>query len=78
MTAPPPFDPAGSFGSQSPSENAIGTTKILPVRMGRTPAEIAEGTEDYWEGGLQIHRSCFLQPLWSAETVYLKNPPQKR
>ena len=38
-------------------------TKGLRVRMGRTPAE---GAEDYRDGGLQIHRSCFLQLLWSV------------
>ncbi|MGI6303261.1 MAG: hypothetical protein ACOX52_19675 [Verrucomicrobiota bacterium] len=30
--------------------------KGLRIRMGRTPAEIAEGAEGYWEGG----RSCIV------------------
>jgi hypothetical protein len=49
-------------------------------RIGRTPAEIAEGAEiaeDYWSWGLQIHRSCYLQLFWSAESRFPQNPAPK-
>jgi hypothetical protein len=39
------------------------TTKGLRVRMGMTPAEIAEGAEGYWEGEMQMRRGCFLYCL---------------
>ena len=47
---------AGSFGirrlmsSVSRQEQEV-VGKGLRIRMGRTPAEIAEGAEVYWEGG---------------------------
>ncbi|HCF95951.1 MAG TPA: hypothetical protein DEW46_12885, partial [Verrucomicrobia bacterium] len=47
----------------------------LRVRMGRTPAEIAEGAEiaeDYRDGGMQKHRSCFLRLLWSVSRDILQ------
>ena len=39
------------------------TTKGRRGRMMRTPEE---GAEDYSNGGLQKHGSCFLQLLWSV------------
>ncbi len=49
----------------------LGHNESLRDRMGRTPAEIAEG---YWEGGMQIHRGFFPQLVCSAAT---KPYPQK-
>jgi hypothetical protein len=49
--------------------------ETLRIRRGRYPAEIAEGAEDNWEGGLQIHPTFFLQLLWSAENCF---PPPRR
>ncbi|MGI6302300.1 MAG: hypothetical protein ACOX52_14795 [Verrucomicrobiota bacterium] len=48
--------------------------KGLRIRMGRDPAEIAEGAEVYWEG---LHRSRIQQLPWSTETVSLNNTPKK-
>ena len=30
-----------------------------------------------WKGGMQLHRSCFLQLPWSSENGFSQMPPQK-
>jgi len=40
------------------------------IRMGRTPAEIAEGAEVYWEGGKGTY-------IGATESVSLKITPKK-
>ncbi len=48
------------------------------IRMGRYPAEIAEGAEVYWEGERDLHWSRFQQLPWSTESVSLKITPKSR
>ncbi len=51
-------------------ENATAPLReALRSRMGRSPAEIAEGAEDSLGWGMQLHRSCFQQLPWSSEAV---------
>ncbi len=46
---PPKKHGSGAWTLLTPKLEAI--RKGLRIRMGRTPAEIAEGAEVYWEGG---------------------------
>ena len=51
--------------------------RLSALRMGRTPAEIAEGAEGYYEGGRRTVGAVFCNCLGLQKTVPLKNIPQR-
>ena len=54
-------------------------TKGLRGRLGRSPAEIAEGAEDSLEMGNAAASELFLQLPWLLLRIgFSQNPPQKR
>jgi hypothetical protein len=79
---PPPQKHGSGHGPNSPRDQVENATASS---AGGTPeggwgglAQRRRGAEDYWEGGMQIRRRCFLQRPWSAETGIPQNPPPQK